>query len=246
MSVSAASAPAGDPFGDPRSRTVQARHRSVRGDVLYRRQVGHDIRHELSTIMLLASVLSRSDDVGPDSRARVAQIATETRWLEQLLSAYERDAEGELPEDRSRTRLDVAAREILQPIRLSDRVTITLEAVEVTARVDRLAFWRLLRNIICNAVEAAGEGGRVAVSVYPNDGHAVVEVDDDGPGFDPARARGSSLGLMIVADLIEQWHGQLAIGRGSLGGCGVRLRLPAVEPTDPPVRRTPPTLGGRR
>jgi signal transduction histidine kinase len=199
-----------------------------RRDAVHRRQVAHDIRHELSTIMLLASVVQRAADVGPDSRARVAQIIAEARWLEELISAYEQRPASAGPETGPPTPLDVVAGEILQPIRMSSRARIRLEATSVGARVDRLALWRVLRNIVGNALAAAGEGGEVVVRVYELDGCAVVDVDDDGPGFDPGRAGGTSLGLTIIADLVQRWGGRLTIGRGSLGGCGVRLSVPAA------------------
>jgi len=209
----------------------------VRRETLIRRELGHDIRHELGTIMVLASVLARSDDLNATSRARVGQILAETRWLEQLLSAYEQEVLVPPTRDGSSTRLDLVAADILRPIRLGRRTHVELDATEVSAYVDRLALWRLLRNIVCNAVDAAGEQGRVMIRVYRAGGQAIVEVDDDGPGFDPNRAAGSSLGLMIVNQLVEHSRGQLTIGRGTFDGCGVRLAFVADEPAEANARR---------
>ncbi|MCW2648420.1 MAG: hypothetical protein JWP07_4529 [Pseudonocardiales bacterium] len=200
----------------------------------YRLQVGHDIRHELSTIMLLASVLTTSKDIGPVSRGRVGQILAETHWLEELIRAYD-----EVPGGAGRDslaadviRLDTLVADILRPIRLSSQTRIALVADEVSARVNRLAFWRALRNIICNAQEAAGPDGRLAVGVSAAEGFVVVDVADDGPGFDPALRTPSSLGLRITAEIVDSWGGHLQIGRGSLGGCRVRLVLPQGDPAD--------------
>jgi signal transduction histidine kinase len=194
----------------------------------YRRQVGHDIRHELSTIALLASVLTSSKDIGPVSRSRVGQILAETHWLGELIRAYD-----QAPEDRGRDshaadviRLDLLAADIIRPIRLSSNTRVSVTANAVSARVNRLAFWRALRNIVCNAQEAAGPDGQLAVVVSEAEGFAIVEVQDDGPGFDPLLATPSSLGLKITAELVDSWGGHLQIGTGSLGGCRVRLVLP--------------------
>jgi signal transduction histidine kinase len=194
----------------------------------YRRQVGHDIRHELSTIMLLASVLTTSKDIGPVSRGRVGQILAETHWLEELIRAYDQgpEASGRDSLAADVIRIDTLVADILRPIRLSSRTSITLVAEEVSAQVNRLAFWRALRNIICNAQEAAGPDGRLAVAVSAAEGFVVVDVDDDGPGFDPELSSPSSLGLRITAELVDSWGGHLQIDRGSLGGCGVRVVLP--------------------
>jgi signal transduction histidine kinase len=198
----------------------------------YRRQVGHDIRHELSTIRLLASVLTTSKDVGPVSRGRVGQILAETVWLEELILAYEEapDHSDWDPVGADVIRIDTLVGDILRPIRLSTRTRISLIADEVSAPVNRLAFWRALRNIICNAQAAAGADGRLAVAVSASEGFAVVDVDDDGPGFDAELSTPSSLGLRITAELVDSWGGHLQIGRGSLGGCRVRLLLPQRGP----------------
>jgi signal transduction histidine kinase len=211
----------GQPVGSP--------GRGVRPEAVHRRQVSHDIRHELSTIMLLASVVQRAADVGPTSRARVAQIITEARWLEELITAYEQRPRSESSPPGQLTPLDVVAAEILQPIRMSSPARIRLEATHVGVPVDRLALWRVLRNIVGNALTAAGEHGRVLVRIQKRDGCAVVDVDDDGPGFDPTTTGSTSLGLTIIGDLVQRWGGWMSIGRGSLGGCGVRLSIPMVE-----------------
>lgn len=193
----------------------------------YRLQIGHDIRHELSTIMLLASVLTSSKDIGPVSRGRVGQILAETRWLQELVEAYDKAPDAG-PDSRASDviRIDEFITDIVRPIRLSSRTRITLDLGHVSARVDRLALWRALRNIICNAQEAAGPDGSLVVAVSAADGFAIVDVDDDGPGFDPERSNPTSLGLRITAELVDSWGGHLQIGRGSLGGCNVRLVLP--------------------
>jgi signal transduction histidine kinase len=211
----------------PAGRALPLQQAVVR-EVQYRRQIGHDIRHELSTIMLLASVLSSSNDIGPVSRRRVGQIVAEAHWLEELIRAYDQAPEtgaGELcPADV--IRIDLLAADIIRPIRLSSRTRISLDADNVSARVNRLAFWRALRNIICNAQDAAGPDGRLAVGVSAADGFAIVDVDDDGPGFSPEQATASSLGLRITAELVDSWGGHLQIGRGYLGGSNVRVVLP--------------------
>jgi signal transduction histidine kinase len=48
---------------------------------LRRRQIGHDIDHQLATIMLLASLIDTADDVGTDSRQRARQSWVRTDRL---------------------------------------------------------------------------------------------------------------------------------------------------------------------
>jgi signal transduction histidine kinase len=103
---------------------------------------------------------------------------------------------------------------------------VTVE--EAWAYVDRLAFWRALRNLIGNGVRAAGSEGRVEVRIAVTAAWVVLEVEDDGPGFGSVPAGEASLGLDIVMNFAAAWAGQLEIRRGVLGGCCVRLRLPTA------------------
>jgi signal transduction histidine kinase len=202
-----------------------------------RRQISHDIRHELGTIMLLASLLSSAADVGRDSRLRARQLLGEARWLDRLHRAFEDSVTGEpgadpptQPSPADPVRVDAVAREVVAAVTLSSPVRISFTGIETWARVDRLAYWRALRNLVGNAVRAAGPGGHVDVRVQGVDGWAVAQVDDDGPGFGAAPPGMASLGLGIVLESVVSWGGDLEIRRSAPGGCRVRLLLPAAEP----------------
>jgi signal transduction histidine kinase len=198
-----------------------------------RRQISHDIHHELSTIMMLASLLGTAGDVGPDSRERARQLLGETRWLHQLHHAYEESivsVDSAVRAAAEPVRIDQLAGEVVAAMQLSTLTRIGFETQEAWAHVDRLAFWRGLRNVVGNAVRAAGVDGRVEVRITTEDGWAVAEVDDNGPGFGAVPAGRASLGLGIVQDLAFKWGGELQIRRGVLGGCCVQLRLPSSLP----------------
>jgi signal transduction histidine kinase len=189
--------------------------------------------------MLLASLLTTAPDVGADSRQRARLIMGETRWLDQLHHAYE-DA---IDHDRSWNqpsepiRLDLLAEEVVAAMRLSTLARIRLSTEVILAHADRLTYWRSLRNVIDNAVRAVGPQGHVDVTITGEDGWAVAQVDDDGPGFDDVpvgRASGgiarTSLGLAIVQEMVAGCGGLLEIGTGHLGGSRVRLQVPAASP----------------
>lgn len=198
----------------------------------YRLQIAHDIRHELSTIMLLASTLMSSTDFGQKGRVKAQQLLGEAQWLDELLNAY--DATPTRPhggsfDSKSAVRLDELASDVVKAIELSCSVHISLKTQVVSARIERLAFWRALRNVICNALEAAGPSGTLTVRVISAGGAAIVEVNDDGPGFNPAGQATGSQGLAIVESSVASCGGRLEIGRSDLGGCQARLVVPALE-----------------
>lgn len=102
----------------------------------------------------------------------------------------------------------------------------------------------LLGNVIDNAFKWAA--AQVVVNIrkvpggLPQGDALLIEVLDDGPGIDEGKistvlARGGrldtqmsghGLGLALVRDIVDLYHGRLEIGRAELGGAQVRILLP--------------------
>jgi signal transduction histidine kinase len=195
---------------------------------LWRRRIRHDIRHELGTIIMLASAMSVADDVGPASRRRVDALLGETRWLDHLLRRLDED--DDRPEDHlpspERVRVDELVGEIVAGLRLASIRQVSYDSGPAWAHIDPLALWRAVRNILDNACRIAGD--RVDVSVLRQDGWTVIQVDDDGPGFGAGPGGLASLGLGIVHDLVTGYGGGLEVRRCELGGARVRILLPSA------------------
>ncbi|WUI00776.1 HAMP domain-containing histidine kinase [Spirillospora sp. NBC_00431] len=228
--------------------------------VLWRRRLRHDIRHELGTIIMLASAVVVADDVGATSRARIEQLLGETRWLDHLLRRLDDGADDENadrpPPSPERIRVDELSAEIVTGMRLATPHAVCFTGGEAWAHMDPVALWRAVRNVLDNACRVAD--GRVDVRVESDQGWVVIQVDDDGPGFGAdwsarpgpagttgaaprARQRGkpgaarrglASLGLGIVHDLISGYGGSLEIRTCEMGGARVRILLPAAPPPE--------------
>ncbi|HJN75666.1 MAG TPA: response regulator [Myxococcota bacterium] len=97
---------------------------------------------------------------------------------------------------------------------------------------------RLVTNLVKNAAEAAGPGGRVEVRVRRDQDLILLEVEDDGPGI-PEEHRGQvfdanfttkdagvGLGLAICQMIVAGHSGHLELGPGTLGGALFVARLP--------------------
>jgi nitrogen fixation/metabolism regulation signal transduction histidine kinase len=102
----------------------------------------------------------------------------------------------------------------------------------------------ILVNLLENAAEAAGDGGRIltATSVTPE--KVVIEVHDSGPGlseqarksvFQPTitfKKRGMGLGLSIARKSALVLGGDILLVSGELGGAGFRVVLPVAAGLD--------------
>ncbi|WP_329522255.1 sensor histidine kinase [Spirillospora sp. NBC_01491] len=217
-------------------------------DGLWRRRLRHDIRHELGTIIMLASAVVVADDVGDTSRARVEQLLGETRWLDHLLRRLDGDGDDNEPLPcPERIRVDELTAEVVTGMRLATSHEVCFSGGEAWAHMDPVALWRALRNVLDNACRVAAR--RVDVRVVADRGWVAVQVDDDGPGFGVPRGaygapgapgdtvpggaapRGlASLGLGIVHDLISGYGGSLEIRTCEMGGARVRMLLPSAPP----------------
>jgi two-component system sensor histidine kinase TctE len=98
-----------------------------------------------------------------------------------------------------------------------------------------------LSNLVHNALEYSNRGARVTVRTGRRDGHAFLEVEDDGPGIAPQErthvlerfyrvpgtpGTGSGLGLAIVREIAASHAASMFIVDGSAGGCRVGITFP--------------------
>src|SRR5207247_11293527 len=95
----------------------------------------------------------------------------------------------------------------------------------------------ILTNLLENAAEAAGEGGKILGVTAAENGKVAIEVHDSGPGlseqardslFQPTisfKKRGMGLGLSIARKTALLSGGDIVLVRGELGGAGFRVLL---------------------
>ena len=133
--------------------------------------------------------------------------------------------------------LKTAHPEVAYECRLADQVP------RVVADQDLLK--GILTNLLENAAEAAGEGGRILSRTAAVNGRVAIEVHDSGPGLsEQARAslfqptisfkkRGMGLGLSIARKSALLSGGDIVVVKGELGGAGFRVLLPVENQWHP-------------
>lgn len=127
-----------------------------------------------------------------------------------------------------------------------NRVTIVTDLADLPpVPADRILIEQVLVNLIRNGMEAmahSGKGNRLAIRLRPGaSGSAVIEIEDDGPGIDPAIAErlfdafsstktdGMGMGLNICRSIVELHRGQLTFRPGAQGGTVFAVTLPGSE-----------------
>jgi len=124
--------------------------------------------------------------------------------------------------------------------RAGTRLVVRAER-DVPVRGSAPALFRVVLNLVDNAVKHGGAGGPVEVDLARRDGEAVLQVRDHGPGIDPAerdrifarfyradpaRERGGTgLGLPLVRSLVLLHGGRIDVEGAPGGGTMVRVRL---------------------
>jgi len=110
--------------------------------------------------------------------------------------------------------------------------------------VDETSMIQVLMNILLNAVDAVGIQGRIRVEVGRHETARLINISDDGPGIDAARAGdvfksfvtfkegGTGLGLSISKRMVESLGGKIEIGTSDLGGALFSIILPEQSGSD--------------
>ncbi len=206
------------------------------------RAVAHEIRNPLTPIQFALQRLQdeacRPDRPRPEVITESADaILREVRSLQEFVTSF--SAVAQLPEPKPAP-CDVAAlvEDVARLYRGSSPVEFRVEVDRPVplAWADSGQLQRVLVNLIKNAVEAMDQRGAVTLRVR-RDGKSdppgvMLEVEDTGPGMDPAtldraahpgfttKSSGSGLGLTLVQRIVEQHGGRFELD--SSPGVGTR------------------------
>ena len=197
--------------------------------------VSHDLRTPLTRMKLQIEMLERT----PETR----ELQDDIQEMERMIDGYLTFARGEGSESLSKINLTSLIKEIISTER-RDGSSINFVNKSKTKKSVTLrpqAIKRAITNLIINSKKYAET---VRVELEYNLEHAIITIDDNGPGIkpehrddvfkaffrlDPSRntdTGGTGLGLTIAKDIIQSHGGDLLLSEASLGGLRATITLP--------------------
>ncbi|HTQ56793.1 MAG TPA: ATP-binding protein [Bryobacteraceae bacterium] len=209
------------------------------------RKMAHELKNSLTPIRLtVEEMLAR---YGESDRAFMEQatqiVAEEVESLERRVRAFSQFATEPpvLPEPLDLNALLEERITFLKTGHPEVAYDLRLDGSHPMALADQDLVKGILTNLLENAAEAAGEGGRILGVTAMNNGNVLVEVHDSGPGlseqirqslFQPSisfKKGGMGLGLSISRRGALLTGGDIVLVKGELGGAGFRVLLPVAS-----------------
>ncbi|HZN02758.1 MAG TPA: ATP-binding protein, partial [Candidatus Polarisedimenticolia bacterium] len=205
--------------------------------------LAHEVRNPLGAIQGAAQVLSGETDP-VRARDMLEVIQEETARLGRVVGDFLDYARAGGRRRESVDLADLARRALRSSDAAGDGLQGVVRVAPGTppAAGDPDQLQRAIGNIVRNACEAAGRGGRLTIDVAPEGAHRVsMRFEDDGPGIPPenvprlflpfftTRPGGTGLGLALVHRVMEAQGGEVRVDVRPGRGAVFTLVLPALD-----------------
>jgi heavy metal sensor kinase len=214
----------------------------------------HELRTPLTIVRGELEALTQEQGLSRPTREKLSSILEETERLVKIvqgLFAISRLEAGEAFMERKRLDLSrLVTSTVEQMVLLAEEKDVRLnclarELVEIEGDPARLK--QIIVNLLDNAIKYSPEGSAITLLTKIEQGRAVFEVIDQGPGIpekdlphvferffraDDMRSRnkdGAGLGLAIVRSICVAHGGDVEINNQSGAGCLVRVTLPQIS-----------------
>jgi two-component system nitrogen regulation sensor histidine kinase NtrY len=210
------------------------------------RKMAHELKNSLTPIRLTMEEMLARADAGPENRAFLDQAAQividEVESLERRVRAFSEFA-AEPPVRPAPLDINALLEERIAFLKTAHPevdYAVRLAPGGPRAYADEDLVKGILVNLLENAADAAGPGGKILAVTSEPAGKVSIEVHDSGPGlngqarqnlFQPTisfKKRGMGLGLSIARKSALLSGGDIVLVEGELGGAGFRVLLPCL------------------
>ena len=203
-------------------------------------QLAHEIRNPLAAMRGSAQLLAQDVQGDPGVSRLTTILLRESDRLSRLVEEFLRFARPPKPVLRP-VGLELLVKETMEMVQtdpLSQGIELELDLQPVTATVDPDQVRQVLLNLVRNAFEAAGAGGRVRVALSSEGQMARLTVWDSagaipeshlGRIFEPfftTRSGGTGLGLATAYSIVRAHEGRMQVSSTPKAGTEFTLELP--------------------
>ncbi len=215
--------------------------RAQRREREFTADASHELRTPLSVIQAEVSIALGKERDAQSYRSALERIGGEGLRLERIvedllwLARSEGERQSQTDEITDLASVAFTCSERFQAVAEAAQqrlVFLQLGEEDALVRAPRESLDRLVGVIVDNACKFAGPGGQVEVIVATHGNSVTLEIDDSGPGIDPAErdlifdrfhrtatpAGGTGLGLAIADSIIRATQAHCTIGAASIGG----------------------------
>ncbi|HET9249732.1 MAG TPA: ATP-binding protein, partial [Actinomycetota bacterium] len=207
-------------------------------------------RSPLTSILGLSLTLEQQQLPRAEQDELLGRLAVNARKLDRLLKDLldiDRLSRGIVtPKVRPVDLASIVGRTV-ESLDVIDQRSILVQTETVVVPVDPPKIERIVENLVMNAVRHTEPDVGIWVRVWPQDGGAVIAVEDDGPGvpvdlrheiFEPfrqgptssAHSPGTGIGLSLVAMFADLHGGRAWVEDREGGGASFRVFLPGETP----------------
>ncbi|MCY1081152.1 ATP-binding protein [Archangium sp. miwbw1] len=203
-------------------------------------QLAHEIRNPLASMRGSAQLLVQEPGGDPTSAKLVEILLRESDRLSKLVEDFLRFARPPPPVKQA-LELEVLVAETVDMLRvdpLASQVGVEMALAPMRVPVDADQLRQVLINILRNAFQAAGPGGRVRVTLEAADELALLRIWDSGgriPAtdlsriFEPffsTREGGTGLGLSTAYSIVRAHGGNIRVSSSPQEGTEFLIQLP--------------------
>lgn len=212
--------------------------------------VAHDLRNPLSNIKMgvdhLLRAHRRDDDDANTSFLEIIGKSNDRalELIEELMQSYETDSAAGVTDEINLEAMVRDCVDIMQLRATKKEQVLVFEGERVAVRGSREKIWRVISNLIDNAIKFTPRGGQITVRAQRLKREAVIEVRDSGIGIDPdlqerifemgksAGRKGTDgepstgLGLAIVKQIITAHNGRIHFTSSPETGTTFYVHLP--------------------
>jgi signal transduction histidine kinase len=214
-------------------------------------RVGHELKNPLTALKGLVPLLSR-DARDERARARFEVVIQEIARMEETVRGYlsfSRPLDDLQLGEVALGQVVANVFAVIEGRAAASGVRLELQDRAGAIEGDEHRLRDALLNLIANALDATGRGGRVRVDLIPDGDGVCLTVDDTGAGmpsevlerlgrpFFSTKEQGTGLGVVLARATVEQHGGTLRfaseVGRGTVATLCLPARVPPAKRPQP-------------